>query len=1257
MKNLIRITLLLLFSLVLVSCNGEIAITLDTPQNVAISDGVVTWDAVTDATGYTVIVNSNTYTVTATTFDLNTLDLPAGTYPVHIIATQGLNVSEPSTTLNFIVQAISVGVPQNVAINEGVVTWNAVSGATGYVVHVGSQTHTVTATTFDLTTLSLTQGNYTVYVVAMIGTDASANSTSLSYFVGGSTLDIPQNVTIQSGIVTWDAVSGADGYVVYVDSTSYTVTATTFDLTSLTLSSGDHEVFVIAKAGTDYSLGSTHLNYFIESADVAAIYASALAVIDPSYEPDMTEDDFEYSYEYKDYRQMSQMVYAFSVASTEIGMNQLEALGLFTYIASTPVRMASISDLSSMMTEIESYSAFDMDTGDLAIILYELAQAAIAMHIDDLNYDILEYQDDIDNLELQLDTYQDDLDFTSLRTMLAPYATTEELVQLDYFLSGEYVDTLFIINTVPNMAFNITYDYAYDFNSDDQYLLMFESILLAAKAAEDYTTLNYIANNAPLSQLYTIGYIFSDIGYKVEYIEERSDEILMMNEIATYFMDQKTFIIDSLIGVVDYLSLVYDTIPTSLVGYVDDLITNGELTMEEYFMLKDEVVDVLQLNLPTSEEFGSVYTTIFTVAEAFGLATVADYQSYTTFLGQVDHAALDIALTFIAELDQTTVEDVMAIVEEMIIPGEEYYDEYWDEWLQESPTVDFEKAIELAVYVGTYLDGFKTDFAAKFDALDALSQDEQVEELMNLLAGSIKAAMALEMDPEEYEMISMVIDEVLANYADIIVISDMVNAVGMNIVDEFLTTSGQMFLDAYALINTGSGDLSDPTFITALQAVLVQAIEYKSAMLDQFDLESIESILTVASIPLKFALMMQTEMEMTDIELLLESLIIPMSAALDLGFTFINYIDDQTIIDIALLVNEMIIPGHDVYDEFDNYLYYESSSIDFEVAIEFAVYLGNYLGTFKTDNSAKFDAVNAMFTDGQIEDLLTLIADIAKTIIEPEMDPLDYLMAEMIIDELIADYDVMISALEVAGTIGSDVIDQFLTTNGQVLLDLYDIILNGSGDFTSQTFVAELEALFSQMLVYNNIVMDDLDLTSIQAMLQLVRVPLKVIIMNEFIMDPEDFDLLFDALFVPVSTVIFNVIHFEKALTTSVDNLAVETLLFDSDWTITGDVALMAIVVLALDNTLTLTNKALFTTTLNLVGTILKNATVMEMMGTVATTDVDDMISSLNTQFNDIFDEIDAIAAFDFTTTLDQTQIDRINALFNTQLTLPEPPA
>ncbi len=1258
MKRFMRIALLLIFSFVLVGC-GNVEITLDTPQNVSITDGVVSWDAVTGAESYNVIVGTNSYAVTEPTYDLNTLGLAAGTYEIHIVAVAGTNISLPSTTVNFVVGAVTVDVPQNVAINNGVVTWSAVTGATSYVVHIDETTQTVTTTTINLTTLSLAQGNHTIYVVAMIGTDASAASTSVTYFVGGTTLAAPTNVVNTDGTLTWSAVTGAASYDVYVDSVAHNVTVTTFDLNALGLEAGTYDVFVVAKAGTDLSPASATVTYTVAAANLDSLYALALESVNPLYEPDMVAADFDTDSEYIDYVTTSSLVHAYCIAVVDLGMTQTQALLMFGHIASTPLRMGNITDVTGLMAEVDSYAQFGLDTTDIATILYQLGNAAAESHVIDLGYKIADKQSEIAQLQTELAALQitANADLATLLTSLMAYATPTEIAQLQYFFSGQYEDSYYVMNALYQMANDFMYNYGmiYDpwyLHTGDEYIMMFYNILESIRIDENYTLLENIMN-FNFSSFQNVLYKYEDIHWQTEDLNRYQNELTLMNQIQTYFGEQQTLLVDAISGVVDYLTLVYNTVPASMVTHLDDLITNGDLTIEEYFALKDEVVNVLQTTLPSAADFASVYTTIFTVADAFGYVDSTTYLPYVSYFGGLSHAELDLMLTFAGYVTQADIEEGMTLAEAVVIPGDWVDDGYGGQYYT-GDSVDLAGAIDFAYYVGNYINTFIADNQTKVDALTTIIGGPETEQLINLFATAIKAELEMQMDPDQYALVSMAIDELLAKYDDVVAIGELIGAVGSGVIDEFLSTNGQAVLDHLQdLILNGSGDLTDPTFVADVQTVLGGLLNYRDVFTDNIDQATIQSFLNLAVIPLKVKVLEEGIMTETQFDTLANAAIPVLAQFLALDVTFAGSIDAQTIVDIVTMANDMIIPGEWVTDEFNN-TYYTGDSVDVPAAVDFVVYILGYIDSFVTDNQTQIDDLGALFTDGTIEALITTFTDTFLAIMEPQMDPDQYAMVSMIIEEALADYDNYIAAINLIGQMGSTVADEFLTSSGQIILDIYNLMPT-TPDATDPVFVGGVEAIFTQALAYHDAVANYLTLANVQTLLKLVRVPLIVQMDMSGSMTPAETDLFFNALLIPVSTVIVNVISLEQDLLANIDALNVSTMMFDSNWNITGDTALMAVAVTALDMTLTFTNKALFFTTLNLIGdSILKNADVMTLMGTASTTEVDDMISSLTTQFNDLFTAIHAAAVLDFTA-MDQAAIDQLTAVFQTQITLGTP--
>ena len=78
---------------------------VDQPQNLAITEDILTWDQVVNATSYEVIIDGQTYTTTNETLDLDALSLAVGSYQVTVKAINGSVSSSASTAVTYTVAA------------------------------------------------------------------------------------------------------------------------------------------------------------------------------------------------------------------------------------------------------------------------------------------------------------------------------------------------------------------------------------------------------------------------------------------------------------------------------------------------------------------------------------------------------------------------------------------------------------------------------------------------------------------------------------------------------------------------------------------------------------------------------------------------------------------------------------------------------------------------------------------------------------------------------------------------------------------------------------------------------------------------------------------------------------------------------------------------------------------------------------------------------------------------------------------------
>jgi len=181
---------------------------LPAPTGLAINGSTLTWNAVTNATGYIIRDNGSQIGVsTGASYSLAGVT-SAGTHPLSVVATgDSVNyfMSQPSAAVNYVVSGTPLAAPTGLNINGSILTWNAVTNASGYKIRAaGNQIGTSSTPTFDLSILTAAQ-TYTVTVIAAgdgnTYTDSPA-SAGVSYVVSGSsggetiTNGLGQNITV-----------------------------------------------------------------------------------------------------------------------------------------------------------------------------------------------------------------------------------------------------------------------------------------------------------------------------------------------------------------------------------------------------------------------------------------------------------------------------------------------------------------------------------------------------------------------------------------------------------------------------------------------------------------------------------------------------------------------------------------------------------------------------------------------------------------------------------------------------------------------------------------------------------------------------------------------------------------------------------------------------------------------------------------------------------------------------------------------------
>ncbi|MDR1093949.1 MAG: hypothetical protein LBL66_07360, partial [Clostridiales bacterium] len=214
--------------------------------NVDEGEKLLTWNAVPNASGYFVQVDNGTPidNGTSTSYSLAPLTAPAA-YSLKVMAKgDGTNYTDSAWSADktyTVTQKLAAPDNLQIDLQEKILTWDAVSNASGYSVQVdnGTPTDNGALTSFPLASLTA-PAVYSIKVMAkgdnLIYFD-SVWSVTETYTVMPE-LDAPANLQIdtQEKTLTWDAVDNASGYSVQVNdgTPSHDVTDASFSLADLT---------------------------------------------------------------------------------------------------------------------------------------------------------------------------------------------------------------------------------------------------------------------------------------------------------------------------------------------------------------------------------------------------------------------------------------------------------------------------------------------------------------------------------------------------------------------------------------------------------------------------------------------------------------------------------------------------------------------------------------------------------------------------------------------------------------------------------------------------------------------------------------------------------------------------------------------------------------------------------------------------------------------------------------------------------------
>lgn len=198
---------------------------LERPKNLVYSNQtkMLTWNAVDDAESYTVQINNRQFVANDTQMQIGDYLAEAGQYQIKVCANTNVAGDILNSAFSNSLIITKLAAPKDPSIQNGIVIWNTVIGATAYEVRYtyskngvqSTEVFTTTSTMFSLPK-EIDTGTYSLKIRS-IGNEKTTLTSEFGVERNYTKLSPIQNLRVENGDVVWDANQDATSYTIYFE--------------------------------------------------------------------------------------------------------------------------------------------------------------------------------------------------------------------------------------------------------------------------------------------------------------------------------------------------------------------------------------------------------------------------------------------------------------------------------------------------------------------------------------------------------------------------------------------------------------------------------------------------------------------------------------------------------------------------------------------------------------------------------------------------------------------------------------------------------------------------------------------------------------------------------------------------------------------------------------------------------------------------------------------------------------------------------
>lgn len=367
-----------------------------------------------------------------------------------------------------------------------------------------------------------------------------------------------------------------------------------------------------------------------------------------------------------------------------------------------------------------------------------------------------------------------------------------------------------------------------------------------------------------------------------QYFEDEQHEMLLMMK--QLMIDEKQVFVNGIRSTINFMFGLYDGVKTTMLNSMDTIMNNEVFNANEFIILKNEIVAMLNQKMPTVNDFENIYSIFGIISGKYLELEKTDWDSLMQGSAIMTKNSLTVELLLLGSVDVATVNEVKLIVDK----------------INNSQGFDYSLLIELAEYAIDYADNFYEVNQVVIDALPEINEEAIKLEVYNILEKVILKTMEKELNEEDYAYYSSYVVRFFDNISDF---DDAIELIVEKSEDElkYLLEKQEIILEfAYKFVGTNVD--YEPIKEADMIEFFNHLLEINKLIVGQHKKSDIETVLKGFKIPMELLIKESFELERTfdatsEVNVLLPHFATVLSNITILEEQLIIYIDEENIVE------------------------------------------------------------------------------------------------------------------------------------------------------------------------------------------------------------------------------------------------------------------------------------------------------------------------------------------------------------------------